>query len=272
MYFHKLFYSAPALNDCIPSSPQQRLKSILRRKPEPDESLGIRPLLIDLQGVPRHNRDQLDSSIEIPLAPPMSQTHEHEWFHLDQFISEVGKLLDLLPIPNSPFIVDDRIHGTKGDKSTLHDLIEQCKEVWDDEMFCALYKDWFDMVKRQQELNAGTHDARSITNERFHHETPTSLTELSEIVREAEIELSIAMASKDQLERVYTRIEALRADKAARYKVLAQIVFDVGYRELNKGILVQDPSDYEPIIYPQLSLMGVFGDQLILSGEFLPMG
>ena len=249
-------------------SPLQRLKSILRRKPDFDESLGIRPLLLDLQGVPRHNKDPMDSSIDIPFYPPSSRTLSHsddEWFHLDQFVSEVGKLLDLLTIPNTPFIIDERIPGN----GTLRDLIDQCKEAWDEELFSARYKDWYDMVKLQQELNAGRNDNRS----QQHDETPTTLSELSDIVREAEIELSIAMASRDQLERVYTRIEALRMDKAARYKVLAQIVFDVGYRELNHGILVEEsPPEDDTVLYPHLSLPGVFGVQLTLSGECLPIG
>lgn len=209
--------------------------------------------------------------MEIPFYPPLSRI-DHKWFHLDQFISEVDKLLHLLKIPNTPFVVKERIPGIKGEKTTLHDLIEQCTKVWDEELFSAWYKDWFDMVTRQQELNAGANDTRSTVDERLHHEEPTSLSELSEIVREAEIELSIATASKDQLERVYARINALHADKAARYKVLTQIVFDVGYRELSRCILVDSPPDDEVIEYPQLSVPGVFGDQLTLSGEFLPIG
>merc|ERR1711862_932635 len=35
----------------------RRLGSILCRKPGPDESTGVRPLLLDLQGTSRHNRD-----------------------------------------------------------------------------------------------------------------------------------------------------------------------------------------------------------------------
>jgi len=261
----------------------RRLKSILRRKPDVDESTGIRPLLLDLQGVPRHKQDPIDSSIDMPFYPPLNSKpslferftsekpgeNNDQWFHLEQFLSEVGKLLELLTIPNIPFLVEERMAGKKGDKNTLLDLIEQCKEMWDEEMFRAQYKDWFDMVKRQQELNAGGADFSMDNNTQG---SPTSLSELSEIIREVEIELSIAMASKDQLERVHKRLEALRADKLARYKVLAQIVFDVGYRELNDGIVVEPPADDSTVEFPKLSVLGVFGDQLTLSGEVLPVG
>jgi hypothetical protein len=240
----------------------RRLKSILRRKPDlDDESTGIRPLLLDLQGVPRHKQDGIDSSIEMPFFPPHAlqplqllpenvPPDDQQWVHLEQFLSGVRRLLQLLNLPNIPFLV-----GSKGDKNTLLDLIEQCNEVWDEAMFCAQYKDWFDMVKRQQELNTGG-----------------VLSELSETIREAEIELSIAMASKDQLERVRKRLEALRADKSARYKVLRHIVFDLGYRELNDVIVVQEPEEDATVTFPKLSELGVFGHQLKLSGEVLPVG
>merc|ERR1711966_102674 len=116
-------------------------------------------------------------------------------------------------------------------------------------MFRAQFKDWFDMVSRQQKLNAGRVDATT-------DDAATTLSELSKTIREAEIELSIAMASKDQLERVHKRLEALRADKLARYKVLAQIVFDVGYRELNDGVVVEPPAEDDMIVeFPNLSFV-----------------
>lgn len=156
------------------------------------------------------------------------------------------------------------------------DIIEQCREVWDEDMFRAQYQDWFDMVKRQQELNTGgPSTGTNSINSNGQEPIPTlSLSELSDTIREAEIELSIAMASKDQLERVHERLEALKADKLARYKILAQIVFDVGYRELNDGVVVEPPAEDDMIVeFPNLSFVpGVFGDQLTMSGEELPVG
>ena len=211
----------------------------------------------------------------MPFYNPQCSNGEctDRWFHLDQFLSEVGTLLELLTIPNLPFLVEERLVGSKGDKATLLDLVEQCNAVWDEEGFEAMYKDWFDTCQRQQELNSGKGwDIPETVDRNAQGTAPTSLPELSRVMREAEIELSIAMASKDQLERVRVRLEALKADKAARYKVLAQIVFDVGYRELNDGILVESPPDDATIKFPKLSALGVFGEQLTLSGEVLPLG
>merc|ERR1711957_912270 len=189
------------------------------------------------------------------------------------FLREIRKLLALITLPNIPFLVEEQTAGSKGDKNALLDIIEQCREVWDEDMFRAQYKDWFDMVKRQQEINAGGQaDATGADNNNITQQesSPTSsLSELSETIREAEIELSVAMASKDQLERVHKRLEALHADKIARYKVLAHIVFDVGYRELNDGIVVEPPAEDDMTVeFPRLSSVpGVFGDQLTMSGE-----
>ena len=249
----------------------RRLKSILRRKPDHlDESTGIRPLLLDLQGIPRYKQDLTDSSIEMPFYNPLNISADDDndpWFELRNFTSEVDKLLELLSIPNIPFLVEDRLAGNK----SLLDHIQQCTEVWDKKMFEAQYMDWFDMVKRQQELNVGEADSTTAVDGGVKQDLIPNITlsELSKVIRDAEIELSIAMASKEQLERVYKRLEALRVDKAARYKVLAQIVFDVGYRELNDGILVEYPPDDLVIEFPKLSVLGIFGQQLTLSGEVI---
>ncbi|KAL9189197.1 hypothetical protein ACHAXT_011687 [Thalassiosira profunda] len=232
----------------------RRLASILRRKPDDiEESTGIRPLLLDLQGVPRHQRDPIDSSIEMPFYPAERKpSASDDWFHLEQFLSAVRTLLELVDLDNTPFLVEDR---TGSNPHILQDLAAQCREEWDEELFRAQFQDWFDLVKRQQGLNEDG-----------------EMTELSEALREAEIELSVAMASKDQLERVRKRLEALRADKEARYKVLRHIVFDLGYRELNDVIVVEPPADDATVEFPRLSVPGVFGDQLTMSGERLPVG
>lgn len=250
-------------------------------------------------------------SIEMPYYPPQStptlferltstserrreKFKDDEWLHLEQFLSQIRKLLELLAVPSMPFLVEEKIAGSKGsrenNKNSLLDMLAQCEEAWDEDMFRAQYKDWYDMVKRQQRLNAGGGGGHGDGGLR--HEGPSSnssLSELSASIREAEIELSIAMASKDQLERVHKRLEALRADKDARYRVLAHIVFDVGYRELNDGILVEPPEEggsgdgngggfgvtrANTLEFPRLTSVvpGVFGDQLAMSGEALPVG
>ncbi|KAL7489530.1 hypothetical protein ACHAW6_015157 [Cyclotella cf. meneghiniana] len=247
------------------------LKSILCRKPGPDESSGIRPLLLDLQGVPRKNDDLMDLSVEVPFYQPppkpnlslfclsalindSSQSNKvDQWYYLEQFIQRVETLLKLVAQPDAPFLIADN-RGV----GRWQELVENCIEVWDSELFRAQYQDWFDMVTRQRELNTGT-DA-------------SSLSQISDNIREAEIELSIAMASKSQLELVRQRLQALTVDKTARYFVLAQIVNDVALRELNENIIVLPMPRDMSSDFPELSALGVFGKQMILSKEVLPIG
>ena len=243
----------------------QCLKTILCRKPGPDESSGIRPLLLDLQGVPRRNDDLVDLSIEVPFYEPLpaerstflnvlkrDSTPTNKWYYLDQFIEQVEVLLKLISQPNMPFLIGDDPGSRR-----WRELI-QSTEVWDSDLFRAQYQDWFDMVIRQRELNTATDGS--------------SLSHISETIRGAEIELSIAMASASQLELVRQRLEALAADKNARYLVLAQIVNDVALRELDENIVVLPTTDDMSSDFPKLSASGLFGKQLSMSTEALPIG
>lgn len=264
-------------NDC-----RQRLKSILCRKPGEDESSGIRPLLLDFQGVPRHNQDLVDASIEMSFfsMPSTERTildrilqknraaeipTDDQFFYLEQFLSGIKTLLELLRQPGTPFLAEDRNAGNKSNKYVLEELTEKCIEVWDEEMFRAQYQDWWDMVTRQRELSTGG------TLGETGVEPQPSLTELSETIRDAEIELSIAMASKDQLKMVLRRLQALCDDHESRFSIMSKIVNEVGQREMNENIIVTGP-DSDETDFPKLSIPGLFGKQLLMAGEVLPVG
>ena len=220
---------------------------------------------MDLQGVPRRNDDLVDLSIEVPFYEPPSEAKStflkvlkrnsapiDKWYYLDQFIERVEVLLTLISQPSMPFLIGDDPGSRR-----WRELIRST-EVWDSDLFRAQYQDWFDMVIRQRELNAATDGS--------------SLSQISETIRRAEIELSIAMASASQLELVRQRLEALTADKNARYLVLAQIVNDVALRELDENIVVLPTTDDMSSDFPKLSNPGLFGKQLSMSAETLPIG
>ncbi|KAL7472892.1 hypothetical protein ACHAXS_013281 [Conticribra weissflogii] len=251
-----------ALINLLSNHCRQRLKSILCRKPGEDESSGIRPLLLDLQGVPRHNQDPVDASIELPFfsLPSPERTildrilqknrtpvipTDDQWFYLEQFLSGINTLLELLRQPGTPFLAEDRIIGNRNNKYVLDELAELCDEIWDEEMFRAQYLDWWDMVTRQHELSTGG--------------------------AHAEIELSIAMASKEQLKMVLGRLQALRDDHESRFGIMSKIVNEVGQREMNENIIVTG-SETNKTEYPELSIPGLFGKQLLMAGEVLPIG
>eukprot|EP00986_Skeletonema_menzelii_P005148 scaffold1812_cov153-Skeletonema_menzelii.AAC.14 len=188
-----------------------RLKSILCRKPGHGESTGIRPFLLDLQGVPRHNKDALDSSIEVCLYQPLEKNPRNPYAHVEEFVTDAQVLQKVLNIPGVPVLAEERLSGSKSDKDTMLDLVKKFNEVWDEEMFLAQYKDWYDLVKRQQELNAGTLSEDG--------EQQPSLSELAEAIRETEIEL------------------------------------------------ISPPAEDATAEFPELSQLGLFGDQLTMSGE-----
>lgn len=217
--------------------------------------------------MPRKNDDLVDLSIEVPFYKPTPDTKssflscsilsrdtntEDKWYFLEQFIDLVETLIKLTAQPDSPFLVGEEQAGRR-----CQELIQNCTDVWDSELFRAQYQDWFDMVKRQRELNTTTDGS--------------NLSQISETIREAEIELSIAMASPSQLELVRQRLEALLADKNSRYMVLAQIVNDISLRELNENIVVLPATKDMSTDFPNVSFPGLFGKQLMMSEETLPI-
>lgn len=234
---------------------------------------------MDLQGLPRLNKDFIDSSIEVPFyrpAPTTSSvfeliasrrdttTSDEPWFYLEQFLCQVDTLLQLLKQKDTMFLDVGGMAGSKGDKGSLRELTDTLQEVWDGELFRAQYSDWYDMVKRQKELSEGVGELE---------EDEMSLTELSERIRETEIELGIAMASRDQLEMLRSRLESLSVDMMARHVILAQLVSDVALRELNENIVVLAMDKSASMELPSLSsAQGLFTTQLLASKEVLPVG
>ena len=230
-------------------------------------------MLLDLQGTPRHKRDPLDSSLEISFYPSTrtadkktlfgnfgSDTGRDKWFDLEKFLTEVEKLRKLIAMPDTPFLVKERGAGSR---SNFVEMVSQLDDIWDSETFRAQYQDWYDMVERQAELVGGDSD-----NE-------ISLVEHAELIRQTEIELSVAMANKEQLKIVDKSLRGLGQDLTSRYTVMKKIVYDLTCRELNQGISVKAPvldHIYQDIELPELSLKGVFGDQLEIVGETLPVG
>lgn len=206
----------------------------------------------------------MDSSIDVCLYQPLGKNPSNPYVHLEEFVSDVQMLQKLLNMPGMPVLAEERLSGSKSDKAKMLELVKKFNEVWDEEMFLAQFKDWYDLVKRQQKLNDGTVSEDG--------EQQPSLSELAEAIRETEIELSIAMASKDQLDMVRKRLDDLRSSKAKRHAVLASIVQDVGMRELDEIIVVTPPAEDATAEFPKLSELGLFGDQLTMSGEVLPLG
>mmetsp|Transcript_47930 Transcript_47930/g.72496 ORF Transcript_47930/g.72496 Transcript_47930/m.72496 type:complete len:123 (+) Transcript_47930:416-784(+) len=122
-------------------------------------------------------------------------------------------------------------------------------------MFRAQYLDWYYMVKRQREIVSG----------------PEFQT-LSETMRRAEIEVGIAVASRSGLEVARQRLDLWEKDRTKRFDVLKEMVQEVCLREMNLQMELSPPDKDVVLELPYTSALGLFGLQLQMAGELLPIG
>jgi len=221
----------------------RRLKLILTRKVGQEASTGIRPILLDLQGSPR----QLTPSIS-PFGSDVTTMS----LRLQSFLSQLQLLYQIAKIKGA-FI-------TQSDKKELDipiHFIRECAANLDTEMFSAQYEDWYSTVTRQHELFS----------------TPSSLLEISEQLRQAEIEVSIAKSNPASLLNVQQRIETCEKDRLKRFEVLKSITQDICSREMNLKLNLL-PLDKDVVLeFPYMKhALGIFGPLLSLHRENLPLG
>jgi hypothetical protein len=211
---------------------------MLCRKAGPETSSGIRPLLLDLQGVPRD--ENLPQAHEAPGGKDAMLTR------LKTLMDQL-KLLGTVCKTRSAFVADK-----KGDIDVPSALAKDCSS-FDAELFEAQCEDWHDMVQHQHELVANFDD-------------------LSERIRRAEMEKGISMASEASLEVVRQRLEHIEADRQKRFEVLKEIVEEVCRREMNWHVKLTAPDKDLILALPSTSVLGVFGPSLQMAREILPIG
>lgn len=131
-------------------------------------------------------------------------------------------------------------------------ILKECSKL-DAELWEAQCLDWFDLVKRQQSLS-------------------TNFDELSEKIRNAEMEASIRAANQESLELVKERLERLSKDRTLRFEVLKDMVEEVCAREVNWKIVLTQPEKDCVLILPPTSVVGLVGTVLQRAGEPLPVG
>mmetsp|Transcript_20548 Transcript_20548/g.30169 ORF Transcript_20548/g.30169 Transcript_20548/m.30169 type:complete len:490 (+) Transcript_20548:545-2014(+) len=226
----------------------RRLKTILcRNKSSPGISTGIRPLLLDLQGVPRDKT--LESSEILPFGKYSRKTSPEEAVEL-----RLGKLLEQLRCLCNICKAKGSLGFDKKDSDVTASLLKGCSSL-DEEMFRAQYLDWYYMVKRQREIVSG----------------PEFQT-LSETMRRAEIEVGIAVASRSGLEVARQRLDLWEKDRTKRFDVLKEMVQEVCLREMNLQMELSPPDKDVVLELPYTSALGLFGLQLQMAGELLPIG
>lgn len=217
----------------------RRLKGLLCRKTSSDMSSGIRPLLLDLQGLPR---DEEQPRAHSNIGKDANVAEEH----LDRFVEQLQTLGTLCE--------------TRGafrlEKKTELELPSSIVRGWADfELFRCQFLDWHDMAQRQQELTRRT-----------------DFEELAEKIRRAEMEMSIAVASDQSLEKVRQRLEIIATDREKRLQVLQEMVEEVCLREINLHVRVIAPDRQKLLALQPTSALGIFGLPLQMARESLPIG
>lgn len=247
----------------------RRLKGILCRKTgassagtgsgrerDRESSIGIRPLLLDVQGIPRDPSGE--ASMEFDpfrisgggdvVGTTARTSREGMKQRLDvlcsqlQCIYEVGKV--------------SRFGVEKKEMETLPAAIGACANAnFHAEKFSKAYTEWYDFSVQQRELAQGA-------------KGEPSLNELSQDIRKAEIEVSIAMASSQALSMVRQRIELIEKDRLKRFEILKEMVEECCLREMDIRLNLVVPDKDCILELPEIrSAPGLFHPALEMAGE-----
>lgn len=232
----------PALEELL-----RRLRPLLCRKAGSELRTGIRPLLLDLQGIPRDTGSS--SSDVFPFGTYRFKSNsEATRLRLESLLSQLQKLVDLCSMKEGLTISS----GSSVPQSIIRGLA-----MIDAELFAAQHGDWMEMVLEQRKLEASSEP---------------SFVELSETIQRAEIDAGVTAAPRKQLNMLRERLDFLEKDRVKRFEVLQEMVGEVCTRELNMEIGLTAPDQDVILELPPMSPLGVFGLQLQVAQEPLPLG
>ena len=225
----------------------RRLRPLLCRKADSKLRTGIRPLLLDLQGVSRDTG--LSSSDTFPFGTYRFKSRtEATRLRLESLLSQLQTLVDLCSAKGG-MVIDS---GTDVPQSIIRGVA-----IIDSELFTAQHGDWMEMVLEQRRLEASSEP---------------SFAELSETIQRAEIDAGVTAAPRKQLQMLRERLDFLEKDRVKRFEVLQEMVGEVCSRELNMDIELIAPDQDVILELPPMSPLGVFGLQLQVAQEPLLLG
>jgi hypothetical protein len=235
----------------------RRLKRILCKKSEGRSSSGIRPLLLDLQGIPRD-----------PSSPVVDIS--------DPFVGASEKAPETLPLIN-----DRHVHSTSAQEEAMalnvQSLCSQLQVIYeigkankfsvekkeieslpaaiktcagfDGATFTKTYFDWYDCSKRQGRFSS-------------------SMDELLETMHLAEIEGSITMAPRNALSAYCNSIELLEIDRQRKFDILQEMVMEICLREMDFVINLILPEKDAILVLPDIkAALGLFDAALEFDSE-----
>jgi hypothetical protein len=246
----------------------RRLKSILCKKPGVYASTGVRPLLQDLQGIPR---DPSPSSIDMHIFGQYNKrTMSKEDLmdkRLNEFCSQLQCLHDIGKVKGG-FGVD------KKEFDGLTSAIKACACL-DTDHFRTMYKEWYSLCKKQQVLSTGKYRLNDNNEDQGKQDEKVeinseqlSFEELAEEMRKAEIEVSIAMASRQALSVVQQRINQIEKDRIIRFEILKEMLDEICVREMDFRLELKLPSKDSILELPRITTVsGIFDFVLEMTGE-----
>ena len=227
----------------------RRFCSILRRKPGSELRTGFRRLLLDLQGVPRDT--DLSGTDIFPFGSFFDESGEEATrMRFDVLLAHL-RTLGKICVTKGGISVD------KGGTLDVPRSIVQGLASLDEELLRAQHDDWYEMVTEQRKLEEA--------------EGP-SFAELSERVQRAEMDAGVAVAPKSQLEVLHERLKLMEEDREKRFEVLEEIVVELALREMNFVLDLKMPPKEAVLELPEMSALGLFGLQLQIADEPLPLG
>lgn len=217
----------------------RRLKGILCRKQAPDCSTSIRPILLDLQGVPRQEQGM--------------NLFQNASDRLDEFMQQLQCIIE-----NAQLCKNKKKSLFRAETRTELDIpgsiVRGCAD-FDVELFRCQFQDWMTLVNREHALVTGF-----------------DFDELEKQIRRGEMRVTLSQAANQSLSVVLKRLEGFSSDREKRWLLLKQIVEDLSLRELNLQMILICPSKAEELKLNPISSLGIFGQALQNAGEPIPIG
>jgi hypothetical protein len=246
----------------------RRLKFLLCRKAGPDSSSGIRPLLLDLQGVPRDEEVPSPAPLTDIMSPTSTRyadvDEESMTIRLENLVVELETLASMAQ-QRAGFYADRPQSSQRGggggggsghsggDIDIPASIVRGCAQ-FDGEMFTCQFQDWYERVSRQHEIVKQYGD----------------LDAFAERLRQAEMQMSLSVAPTSSLQVVRERVQAMTEDREKRFTVLREVLEEVCLREMSLHVRLSAPDKTKQLVLQPTSALGVFG--LPMAGEVLPLG
>jgi len=255
----------------------RRLKTIISKKPGTKLSTGIRPLLLDLQGIPR---DLSPSACEILIFGNYEDvkfksmsTEEAISQRLEKLCSHLECLYNVGNSKGGFYACNGMSNTDKKDffDVNLDEAIKACADL-DTEKLCSSYKKWYSLCVKQRNLCSGGDGKVGKNNGTTSvNQTKQTFEELAEVMSKAEMEWTIAIASRQALSVVQKRIEQIEQDCSKRFEILQEMLEEVCLREMDFHLELRRPLKDTVLELPVVkTVRGIFDPALEMAGEMMP--